>query len=215
MSFEAEALPRGRHSLSPEEVRASQRARLTRAMLGLVARDGYSATTVPKVVAAARVSRNAFYELFSDKEDCFLQITEEKTRELMAVSTVAVGPGDWVEQVLAGMEGYLALWQADVDFTRTYFLELPAAGARAIEMRERGYAPFRRLFTWIGEQARHADPSLAPLDPLVPRVIVISITELVAEEVRAGRLDRLGELAAPLTRLVVRLLADDRTAARI
>ena len=55
-----EPLPRGRHKLGAEAVRASQRERLIRAMLETVAERGYEATTVPEVVARARVSRNAF-----------------------------------------------------------------------------------------------------------------------------------------------------------
>ena len=49
-----EPLPRGRHKLDRDAVRASQRERLLRAMLQCVAADGYAATTVPRVAAAAR-----------------------------------------------------------------------------------------------------------------------------------------------------------------
>jgi hypothetical protein len=45
-------------------------------------------------------------------------------------------------------------------------------------------------------------------------VLVVAITELVAEEVRAGRIERLGAMEAELARLAIRLLADDATAAR-
>jgi hypothetical protein len=44
-------------------------------------------------------------------------------------------------------------------------------------------------------------------------VLVTAITELVAEEVRAGRIERLGEMETELARLAIRLLADDATAA--
>jgi hypothetical protein len=43
---------------------------------------------------------------------------------------------------------------------------------------------------------------------------VLAITELVAEEVRAGRAERLHELEDELARLAIRLLSDDATAAR-
>jgi hypothetical protein len=57
-------------------------------------------------------------------------------------------------------------------------------------------------------------PDLPPLSPLIPRALVLSITELVAEEVRAGRADRLTDLADELALLSIRLLADDATAER-
>ncbi len=55
-----------------EEVARNQRARLYGAMIESVAQRGYRATTVAHVIALAGVSRRAFYELFSNKEHCFL-----------------------------------------------------------------------------------------------------------------------------------------------
>src|SRR3954449_6066659 len=78
-----QVLPRGRHALPAEEVRASQRERLLAAMLESVGEHGYAATTVPAVVAGARVSRNAFYELFDDKTDCFLALCDELAGQLL------------------------------------------------------------------------------------------------------------------------------------
>jgi hypothetical protein len=67
------------------------------------------------------------------------------------------------------------------------------------------------MFAELGRLAREQQPELAPLAPIVPRVLVFSITELVADEIRAGRSEQLGELAPELSALVVRLLADDQT----
>jgi AcrR family transcriptional regulator len=55
-----------------EEVARNQRARLYGAMIESVAQRGYRGTTVAHVIALAGVSRRAFYELFSNKEHCFL-----------------------------------------------------------------------------------------------------------------------------------------------
>jgi AcrR family transcriptional regulator len=55
-----------------DEVARNQRARLYGAMIESVAQRGYQATTVAHVIALAGVSRRAFYELFSNKEHCFL-----------------------------------------------------------------------------------------------------------------------------------------------
>ena len=83
VKWRGEPLPRGRHKLAAEAVRNSQRARIVRAMLECVGRDGYEATTVPQVVATARVSRNAFYEFFADKADCFIAACDEAAQELL------------------------------------------------------------------------------------------------------------------------------------
>ncbi len=55
-----------------EEVARIQRARLYGAMIEAIAQRGYQATTVAHVIGLAGVSRRAFYELFSNKEQCFL-----------------------------------------------------------------------------------------------------------------------------------------------
>jgi AcrR family transcriptional regulator len=63
-------LPRGRHALAPEEVLRDQRERLLAAVPAVAAERGYEAMSVSDIVKRAAVSRNAFYENFSDKQDC-------------------------------------------------------------------------------------------------------------------------------------------------
>ena len=202
-----EPLPRGHHGLTPEEVRSSQRERLLRAMLSSVARRGYAATTVPQVVADARVSRNAFYEFFNDKEDCFIALCDEEAADLIAVTREIGDAGDWETAVRLGVRRYLRWWQDRQEFTRAYFVELPTAGARAMEQRDRAYEPFRQLFRDVGAWARAADAGLPPLSELTVRLLVISTTELLAEEVRAGRGDGLTELEDGLADYTVGLLS--------
>jgi hypothetical protein len=69
------------------------------------------------------------------------------------------------------------------------------------------------MFTELGQRARAEQPELPALSPLVVRVLVLAITEVVAEEVRAGRTAQLEELVDELARLSIKLLADDATAA--
>ena len=206
MSWRGEPLPRGRHKLSPEDVRESQRARLIRAMLELVAADGYSATTVPKVVAAARVSRNAFYEHFEDKTDCFIAVCDEAASEMIDGLIAYASEDSWLAAARSGMDFYLRFWQERPAFSRAYFVELPTAGERAVAQRERQYARFRAMFEALGQRARVEQPELPPLSPLVPRALVVMITELVAEEVRGGRTQQLTALAGELMPLIEQLL---------
>ena len=207
-------LPRGRHKLSVETVRSSQRERLLRAMLECVARNGYEATTVPQVVAAARVSRNAFYGFFTDKTDCFLAVCDHNAEELLAELVDLATEPEWVDAVLEGMRRYLRWWEDHAAFSRAYFLSIPMAGDRALDQRDRGYALFRAMFEDLGRRARVEQPDLPPLGPLNCRTLVLAITELIAEEIRAGRGDRLHELERDLGLLAIRLLADDATAER-
>lgn len=209
--WQAEPLPRGRHKLAPETVRASQRERLLRAMLECVADRGYEATTVPEVVAKARVSRNAFYELFADKTDCFIAACDQAAQGLLDELVALAAEPEWIEAARRGAGIYLRWWQERPGLSRAYFLGLPQAGERAVAQRERNYEPFRAMFRDLARRARAEQSDLSPLPAIVPRVLVLAITELVAEEVRAGRVDRLTALEDDVFFLIVRLLADDGT----
>jgi AcrR family transcriptional regulator len=184
-------------------------------MLECVAEYGFEATSVPMVVASARVSGNAFYEFFADKADCFLAACDEVAGELLAELLALTTEPSWSEAMRKGAGIYLRWWTERPAFARAYLLSLQAAGERADEQRERTYALFREMFADLGRRARVEQAELAPLSPLVPRVLVLAITELVAEEVRAGRLEQLPELEDELARLTIRLLADEATAARV
>lgn len=198
-------LPRGRHNLPPHVVRESQRQRLLQAMLASVAERGYAGTTVPRVVAGARVSRNAFYELYDDKTDCFLDLCDHLADEVLADVSVP-DVDDWRAALRAGTERYLRWWRQHRDVARTYFVELPSAGARALAQRDRQYARFRELFEALGAWARSQEPELPPLQRLATRAIVLAVTELVAEEVRADRIDSLPELSGEISQLIIALL---------
>lgn len=210
--WRGEPLPRGRHKLASEAVRASQRERLIRAMLETVAARGYEATTVPDVVATARVSRNSFYEFFSDKTDCFIAACDEEASDLLRTAIAFAGEPEWVEMMRLGVRAYLRWWAERPAFSRAYFTGLPSAGDRAIEQRERAYELFAQMFAEVGRRARSQQPSLAPLPEIVPMLLVRSITELVGAEVRAGRTKELERLEHELVFVAVKLLADDETA---
>jgi AcrR family transcriptional regulator len=212
--WRGEPLPRGRHKLSAETVRASQRERLLRAMLESVAERGYAATTVPQVVAAARVSRNSFYELFEDKTDCFLALLDQAADEMLESLFALAAEPDWLTALRRGVRVYLRWWQDQPALSRAYFVELPVAGARAMDQRERAFARFEAMFAELARRARAEQPELSPVSPLALRLLVVGITELVGGEVRAGRVGELVRLERELLALVVRLLADDATARR-
>lgn len=212
LPWRGEPLPRGRHKLAPGTVRSSQRERLLRAVVECVAHHGFEATTVPMVVATARVSSNAFYEHFSDKTDCFLRACDELATELLTELVTLVSEPDWIKALGTGMALYLRWWQSRPAFARAYLLSLQHAGERAAEQRERTYAMFEAMFADLARRARAEQPELLPLSRLVPRTLVVAITDAVAEQVRAGEAGQLLELECDLTALAIRLLADDATA---
>ena len=183
-------------------------------MIELVGAQGYAATTVPEVVACARVSRNAFYELFEDKLDCFLALSDELANEVLQLLIVPDAP-DWISALRAGLRHYLNWWQERPIWTRAYLVELPAAGPRAVEQRDRQYTRFIEMFEALAAWAREEQPELPPLRPLTSKIIVLGVTELLADQVRQGRADRLVELEDDLLGWIVLMLADEATARKL
>ena len=196
------ALPRGRHRLSEAEVLDSQRRRLLAAMLECVGEHGYAATTVPQVVATARVSRNSFYALFENKSDCFAALCESLGAELLAQMYELASEPDWRRRLELGSGVYLDWWQSRPAWARAYLVELPSAGAEALAGRDAQMAAFVPIFAELGALARRGDPEAEPLSPLVPRLIVYGITELVAAEVRLGRVEQLDQLRPDLVAFI-------------
>jgi AcrR family transcriptional regulator len=200
-------LPRGRHKLSRDEVLASQRGRLLRAMQELVGAVGYESTTVPQVIKAARVSTATFYRFFADKVDCFIALCEERGERLLSVLMPdhdELRSFDAAERLDPRLEIYLHWWQDNPAMARAYFVELPAAGPRAIAERDRQYERFVTLNRTIAGQARGADEPGPP--EIDVRASVMVTTELIASEIRRGNVSRLVELRGDLRRLLLKLL---------
>ncbi len=66
-------LPKGPHRIGAIGVARNQRIRIHGGMIEAVTTRGYQKTSVRLVIGLAGVSRRAFYEQFSGKEDCFLE----------------------------------------------------------------------------------------------------------------------------------------------
>jgi AcrR family transcriptional regulator len=200
-------LPRGRHKLSRDEVLASQRGRLLRAMEELVGAFGYESTTVPQVIKSARVSTATFYRFFADKVDCFIALCEERGERLLSALMLdqdELRAFDAAERLDRRLEICLHWWQDNPAMARAYFVELPAAGPRAIAERDRQYERFAALNRTIAGQARGTnEPGPPEIDV---RASVMVTTELIASEIRRGNVSRLIELRGDLRRLLMKLL---------
>jgi AcrR family transcriptional regulator len=187
-------------------VRDSQRTRLIQAVWEAVADNGYGETTVSDIVSRARCSRNAFYEFFADKEDCFLAACDGNNEELLARLYAEATADTWLEALRAGLRVYLRWWQDSPRIAMAYLTDLPTAGRRAMEQRDRTYEQFGLLFEALAARARVEQPELPPLAPLAVPMLVAGMTELIGREVRAGRLAALTALEEDLTAQVVRAL---------
>ena len=91
------------------DVVSLQRARIIAAMVEVVAERGVARSTVAHVVARSGVSRRTFYELFSDREDCFLAAFDQAVEQRRGAAWCRRSRGGegWLERVRAGLRALL------------------------------------------------------------------------------------------------------------
>jgi AcrR family transcriptional regulator len=179
-------LPSGRHGLPRAYVVRSQRERLLEAMVRCAATKGYEATTVTDVIEMAGVSRATFYEMFEDKESCFLEAYDAVIDVLVAHVTTAFesASGDpWPERIALGLRALVELLASESDIARMAMVEVTAAGDDA---RARYRAALARFTPFLEEGRAYSgrDDSL-PED--TARFAIGGATSMVFDEIRAGR----------------------------
>jgi AcrR family transcriptional regulator len=67
---------------------------------------GYQGMSVARVCARAGVSRRTFYDLFEDRESCFLEVFKEAVARFALVAReAALGESSWRGRLRAGLAG--------------------------------------------------------------------------------------------------------------
>jgi AcrR family transcriptional regulator len=204
-------LPRGRNGLPAETVRAVQRERLLRAAIAAVAKHGFHDVTVADIVRGARVSKGAFYAHFTGKEDCFLAATRVGG-QLMVDRVVAATrrlPVDAsAEQMLqAAIAAFLGFLAAEPAFTRAFYIDMPAAGPRAVDRIEAAQHNFARLNQAWHSHARHCHPDWPTVPYEACLAVACATTELVRAAARQGKSQAITALEDTLVALHLAVLA--------
>ena len=187
--------PRGRHSLPPEVIARSQRERLLEATMRTVATKGYAPTTVADLTREAGVSRTTFYELFEDKEACFLAAYDNAVDALVRRISAAYEAEDrWPGRARAGLATLLEALAADPAQARLALVDVAAAGPAA-QRRQR--AAVQRLTPFFDE-GRDFAPGGRSLPANASRMAAGAVVGLIADELIAGRADELPSLLSDL-----------------
>lgn len=110
--------------------------RILQGMLEAVGTQGYERTTVQDAIAAAGVYRQAFYDSFQDKEDCYLQALEAGSAWIeLAMREAATGETTWRGQLRGALTGLLRFLDLQPAMGRALFVEVHAAGPLAVQKR--------------------------------------------------------------------------------
>jgi AcrR family transcriptional regulator len=122
--------------LPREHVSEIQRMRILAAMAEVASERGAGSVTVAHVVTRAGVSRRTFYDLFADREECFLAAFEEAIDRVSAqVIEAYEREADWRARIRAGLWALLVFLDEEPATARLCVVESLAAGPRVLERR--------------------------------------------------------------------------------
>ena len=106
------------------------------AALEAVEEVGYARMTVAQVIGRAKVSRKTFYDVFADREDCFLAALEGAAGQVGALVRAAyVDEPAWRDGMRAGLAELLIFLDAEPGLARLFLVEALGAGPRVLERR--------------------------------------------------------------------------------
>jgi AcrR family transcriptional regulator len=192
--------PNAHHRFLHQVLARNNRNRVLSGAVAAVAEHGYPKTSVERIIAAAGVSRYAFYGQFPDKETCLLAAYDRGLAWLEQELTAALlGAGDWAEQVRIATARALALLAADLGVARLLATEIlcigPAGPARRRALVDRLIPLLRR--------GRAEAPGSAAATPRLELALASGAISLVGRELSAGRGERLAELAPDLAEFLL------------
>jgi AcrR family transcriptional regulator/DNA-binding MarR family transcriptional regulator len=183
-----------------------QRARMLCAMVDAVGERGIGNVTVSHVVGRSGVSRRTFYEVFEDREDCFLAAFDDAI-EKIAASIVPAYETErkWPEKIRAGLAALLEFLEYERATGRLVVVEALGAGPKALEHRSR---VLTRIIAAVDEGRdelkRGEDPPPLAAEGVVGAVLSVIHTRMLAPcGVDAPRSPPLVELTGPLMAMIV------------
>jgi AcrR family transcriptional regulator len=134
-----DGLPRG-------HVTEIQRARMLSAAVEAIEENGYARLTVAQVISRAKVSRKTFYDLFVDREDCFLAVFERTLEQMKARVVEAFDQeSSWREGVRAGLAALLVFIDEEPELARLCVVDALGGGARVLEERAHVLVQLRKV----------------------------------------------------------------------
>ena len=155
----------GDNGLGRDQVADIQRARILAAMFDVVAEHGVANVTVAHIVTRSGVSRRTFYELFADREDCFLVAFDEAIARIASVVAPAFeGEKSWRAGVRAAVIALLEWLEGDPATGRLVIVESLGAGPKALACRESVLAqivPFIDRGRMVGKRGEGPPPLTA------------------------------------------------------
>jgi len=182
----------GPHGIPRAVVHEVQRGRLLDALAEVIAEEGYLNTTVHKILKRAGISRRTFYEIFTDKEDCFLVAYQEAADHVLVLVQRACRLGGTPEmRIENSLRAMLEFAEREPQVARMCIVEVMASGEKG---RVRRAATMEQLTALVAavleERCGNQDEAL-----LRARVLVGGVHEMVYDSLARGEVEGISDLA--------------------
>jgi AcrR family transcriptional regulator len=180
---------------SPPPEGLGKRERVFAAMVASVEERGYEATTVADLLTLSGLSRQAFYDLFDSKADCFAATIDGLLKGAVAVIAESYrAEASWEERSRGALRAFLELAAAQPAAARLCLVEAYAAG-------EAGVKPVQVAIDRLGVLGRQALAGIAGranIDPDLARAIIGGFHRVLYNRLEENRAEELPSLADPL-----------------
>lgn len=156
------------------------RQRILRGMLEAVGERGYERTTVQDAIARAGLYRQAFYDDFEDKEDCYLQALDAGSAWIeLAMREAAGDESAWRERLRGGLTGLLAYLDDQPEIGRAFLVEVHAAGPRAVGKRTEAMERAAQMVDLAREESDYPAPAISA-EAVVAGILAVLHTRLTS-----------------------------------
>lgn len=167
--------------------------RILQGMLIAVGTHGYERTTVQDAIAEAGVYRQAFYDSFSDKEDCYLQALDAGSAWVeLAMRDASLGQTSWRGQLRGALAGLLRFLDEQPAVGKALLVEVHAAGPRAVAKRTEAMARAASMMDLAREESGDLAPTISA-EAVVAGILAVLHSRLAANQT-SGYLGLLPEL---------------------
>lgn len=162
-----------------------KRERILQGMLKAVGSQGYERTTVQDAISEAGVYRQAFYDSFSDKEDCYLQALDAGSAWVeLAMRDAAIGETSWRGQLRGALTGLLGFLDEQPAMGRALLVEVHAAGPRAVAKRTEAMARAAAMVDLAREESGDDRAPAISAEAVVAGILAVLHGRLASDQTR-------------------------------
>ena len=161
---------------------AGKRQRILQGMLQAVGTEGYERASVEDAITHAGVYRQAFYDAFESKEDCYLQAIDAGSAWMeLRMREAASDAETWRDQLRGALAGLLGFLDEQPEVGRALLVEVHAAGPQAVGKRTEAMERAAAMVDLAREEGAAPAPAISA-EAIVAGILAVLHARLTARQ---------------------------------